>query len=82
MIWLRTILLVGIVIFFNRLVIENINFNIAKIISFILVSIVGVALLCIPIDALELYFPFFIIVVLLGSKVSESIILTQRRDDK
>lgn len=82
MIWLRTVLIIGIIIFFQRLVIEKNSFNIAKTIAFLLVTIIAVALLYVHVEALELYFPFFVVMVLLGGKTLESINLSKRKDEE
>lgn len=82
MIWVRTILIIGMIVLFQRLVFEKNRFNIAKIIAFLLVTIVAIALLFIRNDALELYFPFIIVTVLVGGKALESIYLTKRKDQR
>lgn len=82
MIWLRTVLIIGIIVFFQRLVIEKNSYNVAKVIAFLLVTIVAVALLFLEVRALELYYPFFIVMVLLGGKTLESINLSKKRDDQ
>ncbi len=82
MIWLRTVLIIGIIIFFQRLVIEKDSYNVAKVIAFLLVTIIAVALLYLERTALELYYPFFIVMVLLGGKTLESINRSRKRDDQ
>lgn len=81
MILLRTILITGTIILFHRLVVEKNSFNIAKVIAFLLVTIVAIALLFIRIDALELYFPFFMVMALIAGKTLESINFSERKDE-
>ena len=82
MIWLRTVLIIGLIIFFQRLIIERNSYNVSKIISFLLVTIVGVSLIFLKRQTLELYYPFFIVMVLLGGKTLESLNISKKREEK
>ncbi len=82
MIWLRTALILGIIIFFQRLVIEKNSYNLSKTIAFLLVTIVSMALIYLETEALEHYYPFFIVMILLGGKTLESLGLLRKGDGK
>jgi len=81
MIILRTVLILGLVVFFQRIIIEKDSYNVSKTIAFLLVTIISLALLYIEQEALELYYPFFIVMILLGGKTLESINQNRKKDE-
>jgi len=82
MILLRTILLIGMIVFFHRLVNEINSFNLAKMMAFLFVTIIAITLLFVHEGTLRFYFPFFMITVLLGAKSLESIENVKRKDER
>ncbi len=82
MIWLRTVLIIGIIVFFQRLVVEKNSYNVTKVISFMFVTMIAIALIFLEKQTLELYYPFFIVMVLLGGKTLESINMSKKKDER
>ena len=81
MIWLRTVLILSIIIFFQRIVIDKKTIDIGRMISFLLTTLIALAILFLEIDIFELYFPFFIVMVLIGAKALETLNHAKNKDD-
>ena len=50
-------------------------------ISFLLTTLIALAILFLEIDIFELYFPFFIVMVLIGAKALETLNHAKNKDD-